>query len=128
MVNAVREVANFFMPTFRKYTIVLLPSPSNIVPQPYLEWRTYCPVFSFMIRPRSSLIVSSAVVPVSAAPTTLPRKARALWASLVDSQRSALEGLTIQAPDRPLQVLAFGQFDEAESPRLTRFLVSNYQR
>src|SRR6516164_8125330 len=116
------------MPTFRKYTIVLLPSPSNIVPQPYLEWRTYCPVFSLMIRPRSSLIVSSAVVPVSSAPTTLPREARTLRASLVDSQGTALEGLTIQAPDRPLQVFAFGQFDEAESSRLPRHLVSNHQR
>ena len=35
--NVPCEVANFFMPTFRKYTIVLLASSSKIVPQPYLE-------------------------------------------------------------------------------------------
>ena len=28
--DATRQVGNLFMPTFRKYTIVLLPSPSNI--------------------------------------------------------------------------------------------------
>jgi len=52
--NVPCEVANFFIPTFRKYTIVLLASSSNIVPQPYLEWRTYCPIFSFIASPRSS--------------------------------------------------------------------------
>jgi hypothetical protein len=79
------------------------------------------------------LVVSSTLesIPVTAAPApaaAVPRRAGALWASLVHRQGAAAKRLTVQASDCPLQVLALDQLNKAESPRVTRHLVSNHHR
>src|SRR5579864_1560442 len=94
-----------------------------IVPHPYLECRTYCPLFNFTAC-TLRLVVSPAVVAIAVtSAAAVSAKARALGASLIDGQSTALEGLAIQPGNGAREVFTFGQLDEAKSPRLTGQLV-----
>ncbi len=46
--KATRDVTNFFTPAVSKSTVVRSSSRSTMVPNPYLEWRTYCPGLKFI--------------------------------------------------------------------------------
>ena len=74
-----------------------------------------------------TLVISSAAEVFPATPTTAGAgEICALRASFIDSQRPALERLSIQAGDGPLNILAFAEFDKAESPRCPCHLVPNH--
>jgi hypothetical protein len=69
----------------------------------------------------------------AAAPrTTIPTAASEVIArrtGFIYRQPPPLQGLAIQAGDGPLHVLAFSQFDESESPRLSGdFIANDYGR
>ena len=56
------------------------------------------------------------------------RETGALRTSLVHGEASTLQLLTIEDSNGPLNVLALGQFYEAESARIARHLVPNHNR
>src|SRR5579863_985780 len=79
-------------------------------------------------RPPASRVPCRSLLVVSAVPATtvaLSREAATRGTRLIDSQRPALEGLTIQSVDRPLRVFALRQLNETESPRCTCHFVLN---
>jgi hypothetical protein len=49
----------------------------------------------------------------------------ARWARFVNRQTASLQGLTVQAGNGPLHVLALSQFNEAEAPRLAGYFIAN---
>jgi hypothetical protein len=77
-----------------------------------------------------ALIISPPPEVVSAASATAAAagsgEVRALGTSFIDGQRTALEGLSIQPGDSPLDVFAFTKLDETESPRGPGHLVANH--
>jgi hypothetical protein len=72
-----------------------------------------------------ALIISplSESVSVSAAGTR-SGKVRPLWASLIDGQGTALQGLSVQSGNCPLKVFAITKFDKTETPRASGHLVA----
>ena len=76
------------------------------------------------------LIVSPApeVVPPAASAAGARREVRALGASLIDGQWSAIEGLSIQACDCPLEIFAIAQLDKAKALRSSCHFISNHDR
>jgi len=73
-----------------------------------------------------TLIIASTAEPVPITTAAGSRKIRALGASFIDGQGTALEGLSIQARDCPLDVFAIAELDEAETSRRSCHLVANY--
>ncbi len=75
-----------------------------------------------------TLIISSAaeVIPATTATTAGAGEICARGASFIDGQRPAIERLSIQAGDCPLNILAFAEFDKAEAARRPCHLVANH--
>jgi len=76
-----------------------------------------------------ALIIAPAAEPIPIAATTAAPgagKVRALGTSFIDGQGTALEGLSIQASDGPLNVFAIAELDKAEASWSPCHLVANY--
>jgi hypothetical protein len=72
------------------------------------------------------LIISPAPEAIPAATSAGPRKVGALGTSFIDGQGTALEGLSIQAGDCPLNVFAIAKLDKTEPARGPCHLVANH--
>jgi len=62
----------------------------------------------------------------TAAPTaSAPAEVIARRTCFIDGKPAALQALAIQTGDGPFQILAIGEFDESETPRLSRCFISD---
>jgi hypothetical protein len=74
-----------------------------------------------------ALVIAPAAEPIPITTAAArPGKVRALGASFIDGQGSALEGLSIQACDRPLNVFTLAELDKPEASWRPCHLVTNY--
>jgi hypothetical protein len=74
----------------------------------------------------TTLIISPAPEVIPAATPARARKVRTLGTSFIDGQGTALEGLSIQARDCLLKVLAIAELDKAETSGRPCHLVANH--
>jgi hypothetical protein len=66
------------------------------------------------------------LVPITTAATAGSRKIRALGARFINSQATAIEGLSIQPRDCALNVFALAKLDKTEPSRRPSHLVANH--
>jgi hypothetical protein len=70
-------------------------------------------------------LAAKATAATAASMLTTAAKSSALWPSLVHSEGTSFQGLSVQSLDRALHVLFFGKLDEAEPSGFACHLISD---